>query len=170
MTETITKNDPQNRTYTFSWEDPLPVAAAARSMSGLEFLTKMANQEVPGPPVMNMIGFRLVKVTPGAVAFTYSPAEQHYNPIGTVHGGILSTVLDSALGCCIHSTLPAGVGYTTLEIKVNFVRAVLIKTGDLRCEANVIHSGSRIVTSEGRLVDSQGKLYAHASTTCLVVS
>jgi uncharacterized protein (TIGR00369 family) len=121
-------------------------------------------------PVMDMIGFRLVKVEMGATGFEYDPAEPHYNPIGSVHGGILTTVLDTAMGSCIHTTLPVGVGFTTLEVKVNFVRPVFVKTGVMRCEGNVIHSGSRIVIAEARLFDKQGKLYAHSNTTCLLLS
>nr|WP_137937719.1 PaaI family thioesterase [Chitinivorax sp. B] len=158
------------RTQTFSWEDPMIGAAAARSLSGLEYLQRILNKEIPVPPIMELIGFRFVTVEQGLVAFEFEPAEPHYNPIGTVHGGIISTLLDSAMGCCIHTMLPAGVGYSTLEIKVNFVRPVSVKTGTLRCEAKVIHTGSKAATSEGRLVDRDGKLYAHGTTTCIILN
>ncbi len=170
MTEPAIKSEASARTKTFAWDDPMLDVEAARSLSGFEFLTKMMEGEVPVPPVMKMIGFRLLKVERGTVAFQYDPHESHYNPIGSVHGGILTTVLDSVMGCCIHTTLPMGVGYTTLEVKVNFVRAVSAQTGVMRCEGSLIHSGSRVATSEARIVDKQGKLYAHANTTCLILS
>ncbi|HEX5705724.1 MAG TPA: PaaI family thioesterase, partial [Pyrinomonadaceae bacterium] len=96
------------------------------------------------------------------------PEEYHYNPIGVVHGGLAATLLDSAMGCAVHSTLPAGAGYTTLEIKVNFVRPLTTETRGVRCEARVVYVGGRTATAEGRVTDEQGKLYAHGTTTCLI--
>ena len=100
--------------------------------------------------------------------FAYTPVFDHYNPLGSVHGGIAATLLDSVMGCCIHTTLKAGTGYTTVEIKVNYIRAMTDKTGQVRAEGKVINVGARIATSEGRLVDAAGKLLAHGTTTCLV--
>ena len=110
----------------------------------------------------------LLEVERGRVVFGYEPVFQHYNPLGSVHGGIAATLLDSVMGCCIHTTLKAGTGYTTVEIKVNYVRAMTDKTGLVRAEGKVINIGSRIATSEGRLVDASGKLFAHGTTTCLI--
>ena len=97
-----------------------------------------------------------------------TPGEQHYNPIGAVHGGIITTILDSVMGCAVHSTLPAGVGYTTLELKVNFVRAVTHRVGPLRCEGKVVHGGRQVATADATLTDLNGKLYAHATSTCMI--
>jgi uncharacterized protein (TIGR00369 family) len=114
------------------------------------------------------MGFTLTAVEAGRAVFECEPSEAHYNPIGSVHGGVISTLLDSALSCAVHTTLPAGSGYTTAELKVNFVRPIVIGTGRLRAEGRVIHTGSRLGTAEARLTDSAGKLYAHAVGTCLV--
>jgi len=140
-----------------------------RNSSGLEFLQKFALGELPRPPIGALMDFKLLEVGPGRAVFTVEPAEYHYNPIGTVHGGLAATLLDSAMSCAVHSMLPPGVGYTTLEMKVNFVRALTVATGTVRSEGSVIHMGSRTATAEGRIVDLSGKLYAHATTTCLVL-
>ena len=103
-----------------------------------------------------------------ARSFSSNPAEYHYNPIGVVHGGLAATLLDSAMGCAVHSTLPAGAGYTTLEIKVNYIRPMSAETGEVRCEANIIHAGGRTATAEGKVLDQEGKLYAHGTTTCMI--
>ena len=157
------------RTLTVTWQDPLPIAQAAGTRSGRELLEAMIRGELSPPPIAVLLGFRLAEVAEGRAVFVVKPGEQHYNPIGVVHGGLLATVLDSALGCAVHSTLPVGVGYTTLELKVNFVRAVTRDTPPLRAEANVFHVGRRVATAEGRVVDDAGKLYAHATTTCLLM-
>src|SRR5690606_33755904 len=101
--------------------------------------------------------------------FVCEPGEFHYNPIGSIHGGLAATLLDSAMGCAVHSTLPAGVGYTTLEIKVNYMRPLRIERGEVRCEGRVIHRGGRTAVADGRVVDADGKAYAHATTTCLIL-
>jgi uncharacterized protein (TIGR00369 family) len=115
-----------------------------------------------------VLGFRLVEVEPGRAVFEFEPAEFHYNPIGVVHGAMAGMLLDSAMGCCVQTKLPAGTGYTTLEFKVNLVRAITMKTGPMRAEGTIIHVGSRVAAAEGKLVDAGGKIYAHATTTCLV--
>jgi len=125
--------------------------------------------ELPPPPFASLLNFDLVEVSEGHAVFAVNPAEYHYNPIGVVHGGLAATLLDSAMGCAVHSMLPAGAGYTTLEIKVNFIRAMTAETGRVRCEANVVHAGARTATAEGRIVDEAGKLYAHGTTTCLIL-
>jgi uncharacterized protein (TIGR00369 family) len=156
------------RTRTFSWEDPRALAEAGRELSGLEYLQKIASGELPRPPISVLMNFALTELSEGRAVFTAEPAEYHYNPIGVVHGGLAATLLDSAMGCAIHSTLPAGVGYTTLEIKVNYIRPMTVGMEGVRCEAQVIHVGGRTATAEGRVLDARGKLYAHATTTCMI--
>src|SRR5215207_368987 len=156
------------RMRTFTWEDPKALAEAARRLTGLEFLKKVASGELPRPPISALMNFGLGELEEGRAVFTAEPAEYHYNPIGVVHGGLAATLLDSAMGCAVHSVLPAGAGYTTLEIKVNYVRALTAETGEVRCEARVIHVGGRTATAEGKVLDAAGKLYAHATTTCII--
>ncbi|UYN94497.1 MAG: PaaI family thioesterase [Enhydrobacter sp.] len=140
----------------------------ARTMDGIVLFQEMAAGRLPAPPICRTLGIRLAEVELGRVAFAYTPVFDHYNPLGSVHGGIAATLLDSVMGCCIHTTLKAGTGYTTVEIKVNYVRAMSDKTGPVKAEGKVINVGSRIATSEGRLVDAAGKLLAHGTTTCLI--
>ena len=161
-------NDKGARTRTVSWEDPKALAEAARGLTGLEFLQKVVSGELPRPPISALMDFGLAELEEGRAVFTVRPGEYHYNPIGVVHGGLAATLLDSAMGCAVHSTLPAGAGYTTLEIKVNYVRALTAETGEVRCEARVIHVGGRTATAEGKVLDAAGKLYAHATTTCII--
>jgi uncharacterized protein (TIGR00369 family) len=139
-------------------------------MSGIEFLRAIRDGRLPAPPIAELLGFKLVEVDTGHAVFEAMPGEQHYNPIGVVHGGLAMTLLDSAMGCAVHSHMPAGGGYTTLEAKTNLVRPVTSKTGLLRAIGKVLHLGSRVATAEGRLVDGGGKVYAHATTTCIVLS
>jgi len=142
----------------------------ATSMSGIEFLHGMMRGTFPAPPIAEVLSFLLVEAEVGRAVFEGIPSGRFRNPLGTVHGGWMSTLLDSALGCAVHSTLKAGQGFTTVDLAVSFVRAVHESTGNLRCEAKVIHVGGRIATAEGRLVDADGKLYAHGTTTCLVMA
>jgi uncharacterized protein (TIGR00369 family) len=139
-----------------------------RTMDGLALMTGVMNGTLPAPPMAKALGFRIVEVEAGRVVFTYDPVFDHYNPLGSVHGGVAATLLDSVMGCCILTMLKAGTGYTTVEIKVNYVRAMTDRTGPVRAEGKVINVGARIATSEGRLVDGAGKLLAHGTTTCLV--
>ncbi len=157
-----------DRTRTVGWEDPAPGAEAAREMAGLDYLRAMLRGELPEPPIARLIGFGFVEVEEGRVVFECEPAEYHYNPIGSVHGGLACTLFDSAMGCAIQTELPAGVGYTTVELKVNFLRPITTQTGRLLCEGNTIHVGGRIATAEARLTDASGKLYGHATTTCMI--
>jgi uncharacterized protein (TIGR00369 family) len=158
------------RSLTVSWQDPRALAQAGRAMSGIEFLRAIRDRRLPAPPIAELLGFRLVEVDSGHAVFEIQPGEQHYNPIGVVHGGIAMTLLDSAMGCAIHSHMPAGAAYTTLEAKTHLVRAVTADTGVLRAIGKAVHLGSRVATAEGRLVDARGKLYAHATATCLILS
>jgi uncharacterized protein (TIGR00369 family) len=149
--------------------DPLALAARGRELSGMEYVRQIFDGELPPPPIAELMGFRGVEFDHGRAIFEMTPGPQHYNPIGTVHGGVALTLLDSAMGCAVHTTLEAGVGYTTLEVKTNFVRAITADTGLIRCEGTVVHSGSRIATAEGRLIDAAGRLLAHGTTTCLII-
>src|ERR671917_418301 len=164
MTDTLK----ETRTRTVTWEDPRALAEAGRALSGLEYLRKIVAGELPRPPISALMNFGLVELSEGRAVFDVEPAEYHYNPIGVVHGGLAATLLDSAMGCAVHSTLPAGAGYTTLEIKVNYVRAMTAGTGRVLCEAKIAHVGARTATAEGRVVDGAGRLYAHGTTTCII--
>ena len=139
-----------------------------RTMDGLTLMKGLMEGRFPAPPLSEVLGFDIAEVESGRVVFTYTPVFGHYNPLGTVHGGIAATLLDSVMGCAIHSTLKAGNGFTTLEIKVNYVRAMTDKTGPVKAEGKIINVGSRVATAEGRLVDGSGKLLAHGTTTCLI--
>ena len=150
---------------------PQALAERAREMDGLEFIRALAAGELPAPPIAELLGFGPVEAQEGRVVFEVVPTEQHYNPIGTVHGGLAATLLDSAMSCAVHTTLPAGTGYTTLELKVNFVGALTAATGPVHCEGKVVHRGGTIATAEGRLYEREsGRLLAHGTTTCLIRS
>ena len=135
---------------------------------GLSFLRGLLEGKFPAPPITQTLGFTLAEVDYGRAVFSGVPEARHYNPIGTVHGGFAMTLLDSALACAIHSTLARGETYTTLEIKVNLVRPLTKATGLVRAEGRLIHRGRTLGTSEGDIKDSDGKLYAHATTTCMI--
>ena len=158
-----------SRSTTVTWQDPRILADAARSMSGLDFLRAICEGRLPAPPMAELLGFRLAQVDQGHVVFECEPGERHYNPIGVVHGGLAMTMLDSAMACAVQTMVPAGAGYTTLEAKVNLVRAITSTVGKLRAVGRTIHVGNRVGTAEGRLEDAAGKLYAHATTTCIVL-
>ena len=148
--------------------DPREVAAKGRELSGMEYIQAIFAGELPPPPIAELMGFRGVGAEPGRAVFEILPGEQHYNPIGSVHGGVALTLLDSAMGCAVHTLLEAGIGYTTLEVKANFVRPITADTGLVRCEGVVVHGGSRVATAEGRVTDGAGRLLAHGTTTCLI--
>jgi uncharacterized protein (TIGR00369 family) len=139
-----------------------------RARSGVDFFDAMGNGELPMPHIGETLEFWPVEWEVGRMVFQGTPHTRHYNPIGSVHGGWIAAILDSAVGCAVHSTLPKGTGYTTVELKLNYVRAVTAETGPLRAEGKMIHVGKQLATAEGRLHDARGRLYAHASTTCLV--
>lgn len=158
------------RSRTIEWDDPMALAAEAAGRSGLEFLRAMAAGELPPPPISHLTQLSVLEVEEGRVVFRIVPDESMYNPIGAVHGGMHATVLDGAMGCAVHSTLPAGVAYTTLELKVNYVRPFLVEGGPALAEGVVLHRGSRQATAEGKLRrESDGKLLAHATTTCILL-
>jgi len=158
-----------NRSLTVTWDDPKAAYAAGMKLAGLEYMRELIAGRIAPPPIMKLLGYRLTQVEEGLAVFECEPAEQHYNPIGVVHGGLAMTLLDSAMGCCVHTRLPLGKGYTTLEVKVNLVRAITAQTGTLRATGRVIHFGGKTATADGRLEDSQGKLYAHGTTTCIIL-
>ena len=139
------------------------------SLSGLEFFRKLIAGELPNPPMLELLGIRMTEVEPGRVVLTAQAEERFYNGTGVAHGGFAATLLDSGLGCAINSMMPAGKRFTTLELKVNLTRPLTREVGPLRCEAHVVHVGGRTATSEGRITDLKGKLYAHGTTTCIVV-
>jgi uncharacterized protein (TIGR00369 family) len=157
------------RVRTVRWRDPRAFVAAARSMSGLEILRAIGNGSLPPPPFADLLEVRFATVEPSRVVFEMDPAEYMYSPLQTVHGGILTTLLDSAMGCALHTTLPAGVSYTTLELNVNFVRPVTDATGTVAAEAKVVSAGRTVATVEARLTDRSGKLYAHATSTLMIL-
>ncbi len=158
----------ENRTRTYTWEDPMITAAAARQMSGLAVMQALLRGELPGAPIAKTLNYRLVEVEEGRAVFEGEPDEYHYNPIGVVHGGFAMTLLDSGLGCAVHTTLAAGIAYTTLQVNVNLVRAITRETGKVRCEARALHTGRQMATAEATLYGADGKTYAHGTTTCLV--
>ena len=157
------------RSLEVTWQDPVALAEAGRRLPGIEFLRAMRDGKLPAAPIAQLLGFTLVEVEPGRAVFEVMPGERHYNPIGVVHGGLAMTLLDSAMGCSMQTHMPAGGGYTTLEAKTNLVRAITAETGVLRAIGKVVHVGKRIATAEGRLEDETGKLYAHSTTTCILL-
>jgi uncharacterized protein (TIGR00369 family) len=156
------------RRRTYEWDDPTPGAQQVLTMSGLDYLNAIARGDLPHAPIADTLGFDGAEFDEGTATFWVTPQEWHYNPIGTVHGGLAATLFDSALGCAVHTVLPAGTGYTTVELKVNYLRPLTKDTGRVRCEAHAIHVGGRIATAEAKLVDGAGRLYGHATTTCMV--
>jgi uncharacterized protein (TIGR00369 family) len=157
-----------NRTRSFTWHDPAAYAAAAH-LSGLDFLSAIQKGELPPPPVAMLLGFRLGQVERGRAAFEMPVAEFHYSPLNIGHGGVTAALLDTALGCAVQTMLEAGVGYSTTDLQVRFVRPATIASGLLRAEGTVVHAGSRFITAEGRVTDGAGKLVAHGSCGCIVL-
>jgi uncharacterized protein (TIGR00369 family) len=159
-----------DRTRSYSWEDPLALRDEMAGRSGLELMQMMASGELPPPPIANTLGFRLVEATRGHAVFECEPAEYHYNPIGIVHAGLAMTLMDSAMGLAFVTTLDEPAGWTTLEVKANFTRALTAETGLVRCTGSIIHPGRRVATTESRIEDSAGRLCAHGTSTILVLS
>ena len=160
----------EKRTRTYSWEDPLALSEQMAGRSGLELMQLMAAGELPPPPIAETLGFRLVEASHGHAVFECEPAEFHYNPIGIVHAGLAMTLMDSAMGLAFVTTIDAGVGWTTLEVKANFTRALTADTGVVRCTGSVVHPGRRVATTESRIEDSEGRLCAHGTSTILVLA
>ena len=145
-------------------------AETALGMSGLDFMRAIQNGELPPPPITALLDYEIRAVEPGHVEFACHPHESQYNVLGVVHGGVVTTALDSAMGCAVHTLLEAGRSYTTLEVKVNFVRPVTVETGEMIASGDAIHVGRRTATAEGRLTDARGRVLAHATTTCIVLT
>lgn len=159
-----------SRSRTLVWQDPVPTAAAGATMTGIEYMTAVVTGAMPPPPIAVTMRLRPVELEEGRVVFEGEPGEEHYNPIGVVHGGYAATLLDSALGCAVHTTLPAGVGYTSLGLEVKFVRPISRDTGRVLCEAHVLYRGRKQATSEAKLTAADsGKLLAHGHATCMIL-
>ena len=156
------------RTRMITWHDPAEALALSNGLTGLEILHRISSGLIPAPPAAELVGFTPSYVMPGRVVFAYEPREEHYNTLGAVHGGILTTVLDTAMGCAIQSKLDVGIAPVTIELKTSFVHPVTLGSGILRAEGNVVHPGSRVATAEARLEGEDGTLYAHASSTWLI--
>ncbi len=169
MSLSTNSTEPATRNRLVTWNEPVVDPVQIAAMSGLDYLQHLLDSG-RGAPIGALLDFQLVRIEPGRAIFSGTPSEFHYNPIGAVHGGFAATLLDSALGCSVHTTLKPGFAYTTVELKVNFVRPLRMTTGLVTCEGQVIHVGSRIATAEARITDAAGKLYAHGSTTCLIFS
>jgi uncharacterized protein (TIGR00369 family) len=167
--EAFAASDPEaSRSRRLVWQDPVPTAAAGAAMSGIEYMGAIVAARVPPPPIAVTMRMRPIEVGDGRAVFEGEPGEEHYNPIGVVHGGYAATLLDSALGCCVHTTLPAGVGYTSLGLEVKYVRPITRETGRVICEAGVLHRGRRQATAAATLKDTSGRLLSHGSATCMI--
>ncbi|WP_433211136.1 PaaI family thioesterase [Dactylosporangium sp. CS-047395] len=164
----MTQTEGDLRTRTFSWSDPMLNAEQLGRVSGLELLRAISRGELPAPPITHLLGTGRIEAEEGHVRVTLEPREYHYNPLGTVHGGVLATLLDTATGCAVHSTLPAGVGYTTLDLNARFLRPASIASGTLTCEGTVLSKGRRTALAEARITDARGALIAHATSTCMI--
>ena len=161
----------ESRSRTVTWTDPRPGAKQGLSMAGLDYMRAYMNGEVPMPPIAATLGFELVEADEGSAVFTCTPGEHHYNPIGSVHGGLVSTLIDSATGCAVHTTLPKGSGYSTVNLSVDMLRPVTDATGTLRIEGSVVHRGSRTAIATAEVIgEKDGKVYARGQTTCLIFS
>ena len=155
-------------TGTLKEESSVEKGEARRMMSGLEYMQKLMAGEMPQSGMSHLMGFKLVEVSKGHAVFSIKADERHYNGLGIAHGGLAATLLDSAMGCAINTMMTPGRIFTTLEMKINYVRPIRSETGEVRCEAKVIHTGGRVATAEGRIVDTDGKLYAHGTATCML--
>ncbi|MDT9697987.1 PaaI family thioesterase [Streptomyces sp. P17] len=161
-----TQPTPQHRTYT--WSDPRPIVEAVQRLSGLEVLQDIGKGTLPAPPAIAALGIELIEVEPGRAIFELTPAGWHYNALGTVHGGVLATLADNALGAAVYTRLSAGTGYTTQGINITFLRPVTIDTGPVRCEGTALHVGRRTAYATATVTDLTGRLLAHATTNCQI--
>jgi uncharacterized protein (TIGR00369 family) len=159
--------DARQRSYT--WDDPAIAAEAARALDGLSFFREIMSGRLPAPPIMATLGISAVSFERGKAVFAVTPAEYHYNPIGSVHGGVYATICDSACGCAVHTMLPAGAYYTSIDLDTRFIRPITSGTGRLLCEGTVDYIGIRTALARARLVNAEGKLFAQATSNCLIV-
>lgn len=157
------------KTRTYEWSNPLETAEKAKTMSGYDFLNGILKGTIPPPPIADTLEFHPLGLEEGKVTFEFEPQEYHYNPIGSVHGGVISTLLDTAMGCALHSKLPQSTAYTTLELKVNFIKPVTDRCGKMKAEGRLIHLGKSTALIEADLKDDQGRLYAHGVSTCMIL-
>lgn len=157
------------RRRTYGWDDPRLLADAATTMDGLSFLRAVLTGELPPTAIGQTVGFEPEAVEHGRVVFGLTPGEHLYNPIGSVHGGVYATLLDSACGCAVQSTLPRGVGYTSLDLTVKFLRPITVETGRVRCRGEVISAGRRTALARAQIRDDGDRLLAEASSTCLIL-
>jgi uncharacterized protein (TIGR00369 family) len=164
----MTQTQEQTRTRTYTWDDPAGTASRVGQLSGLEFLQAIGRGDLPKPPVTHMLGIGAITAEEGRVVAELQPAEYHYNPLGTVHGGVLATLLDTATGCAVHSTLPKGFGYTSIDLSTKFLKPVTVASGMLRCVGTVLSRGRRTALAEARLTDAAGRLVATAQSSCLI--
>ncbi len=167
---TVTEPTTPLRHREYSWSDPRELAAAATGLDGITFLRRLADGTLPPPPILDTLGGRLVKVERGEVTFTLDAEEYHYNPIGSVHGGVFATLLDSACGCAVQSTLPAGTRYTSLDLSVRFLRGITVETGTVTCVGRVVHGGRRTALARAEITDATGRLLGEATSNCLILS
>lgn len=158
------KLDTRERTY--AWEDPTPTLVAGATQDGLTLLRAIGAGTLPVPPIMNTLAIEPVEAEDGRVSFTLDPEEFHLNPFGMVHGGVLATMLDTAMGCAVHSLLPAAVGYVTSEMNVRFLRPALLSSGRLLCTGEVVHPGRNTMIASARVVDADQRVIAIAGCTC----
>jgi uncharacterized protein (TIGR00369 family) len=158
------------RSRTITWRDPMASAAVGAGMAGLEYVRAIQSGEIPPPPIAVVMNFSIEELEEGSAVFVGEPGEEHYNPIGVVHGGYASTILDSALGCSVHTTLPEGVGYTSQTLEVKYLRPITRETGAIRAESVVVHKGRKTATAEAKLSSVEsGKLLATGTSTCLIL-
>ena len=169
--EAFAESSPESsRSRTLVWQDPVPTAAAGATMTGMEYMRAVVEARVPPPPIAVVMRMRPIEIGEGRAVFEGTPGEEHYNPIGVVHGGYAATLLDSALGCAVHTTLPAGVAYTSLGLEAKYVRPITRDTGRILCEATVLYRGRKQATSEATLTAADsGKLLAHGIATCILL-
>jgi uncharacterized protein (TIGR00369 family) len=158
------------RSKTATWYDPAATVALGAGLSGLEFMRALAEGRIPPPPIARLLGMSITKVDVGLVEFECTPDESVYNPIGMVHGGLMATMADSAAGCAVHTTLAAGVGYSSIDITVNFLRSVTLASGTLVATGRVVKPGRRVATAAVEIVDGAGKLVGTASSSCLIMT
>ncbi|GAA1987407.1 PaaI family thioesterase [Microbacterium pumilum] len=162
-------DDDLARSRTFSWDDPVPPLAASRQLDGLTYLRALISGDFPPPPIAQLMNFWMISAEPGVAVFECEPGEYHYNPLGLIHGGLACTLLDTVVGCAAHTTLPAGVGYTSIDLNVSYVRPILATTGLLRARGRVVKGGQRVIFASGELTDAAGALLATATSSLLVL-
>lgn len=159
----------KQRKRAYSWGNPFEGVELSKDLSGMDYLIAIKKGEVPASPLISTLDFSLGELEEGKVSFSFEPQEFHYNPNGSVHGGVITSILDSAMGCTLHSLLPKGIVYTTLELKVNFLKKVNLESGILTATGRMVHLGSSTALVEAELVDSYGKKYAYGVSTCMLL-